>query len=792
MANINSLNVSGNSTLGSYVGINGDPDNINNLAVTGSANISGKLKADSITLNSSNSSEYTNDSVVPKSYVDSISSGIVLKEACQCATTSENFSSYNETNQFTKISTALQIDTYTVVNNDRVLVKNQSIPVQNGIYIYNSTAGTLTRSDDLAYGSSAKGVGTFVQNGTANGKTSFLQTEISESTNAVITGTDNLKFTEQSTIDFSLDSTLQLTNGNTLSVNKNLSLTSLSTSNSTTVGGNLTVTGTTTLGPANYNGTILTVNGNTNIGGKISAFSTSTTDYQGGFYNGSTGEGVLLSANGTITEIKLNNNGIAHYSIQNDNGIFKIINSGSSVEPYKGYQNNPLTIDNYGLAVFNYGLTVNGSITTLNKGLTVDGGDLTFTKNLYMNNANIMYAKNTSGTYESFYIPRWSNNATYLNFGTGGFYIRNSIINTSTNDYDNVIYIEKGKMTLGKDTTTNLTVNGNMYIKPTEPTSEDTSFKIELSSSNCLIYKKINSNSNDTVIQNNGGGALQLISDIGNGVYISGNNSYVGINNTTPQYTLDVTGNANITNGLTVSSGNTYISSGNLGVGSNTTDKDGNTYKLYVNGKTYLNGNFTVLGNSFMNSLLTVTTNLIVGSSNSSSSYALDVFGNTSLGGTLNITGATTLTGALNANGGIKCDTDKFTVADSTGNTSIAGTLAVTQATTISSTCKATSFEATSDYRIKENILNLKNKSNFTVDNLRPITYTNKLSGNQDIGLIAHELQEHYPFLVSGEKDGTENQSVNYIGLIGILIKEIQELKEKVKTLESNQLFITK
>jgi hypothetical protein len=608
-------------------------------------------------------------------------------------------------------------------------------------------------------------VGTFVQNGTANGKTSFLQTEISESTNAVITGTDNLKFTEQSTIDFTLDSTLQLTNGNTLSVNKNLSLTSLSTINSTTVGGNLTVTGTTTLGPANYNGTILTVNGNTNIGGKISAFSTSTTDYQGGFYNGSTGEGVLLSANGTITEIKLNNNGIAHYSIQNDNGIFKIINSGSSVEPYKGYQNNPLTIDNYGLAVFNYGLTV----------------------------------------------------------------------------------------------------NGNMYIKPSNPT-DITSFKIELSESNCLIYKKINSNSNDTVIQNNGGGALQLISDIGNGVYISGNNSYVGINNTNPQYTLDVTGNANITNGLTVSSGNTYISSGNLGVGSNTTDKDGNTYKLYVNGKTYLNGNFTVLGNSFMNSLLTVTTNLIVGSSNSSSSYALDVFGNTSLGGTLNITGATTLTGALNANGGIKCDTDKFTVADSTGNTtiagtldvtgattltgalnanggikcdsdkfivadstgnttiagtldvtgalnanggikcdsdkfivadstgntSIAGTLTVTGATTISSTCKATSFEATSDYRIKENILNLKNKSNFTVDNLRPITYTNKLSGNQDIGLIAHELQEHYPFLVSGEKDGTENQSVNYIGLIGILIKEIQELKEKVKTLESTQPFITK
>ena len=60
-----------------------------------------------------------------------------------------------------------------------------------------------------------------------------------------------------------------------------------------------------------------------------------------------------------------------------------------------------------------------------------------------------------------------------------------------------------------------------------------------------------------------------------------------------------------------------------------------------------------------------------------------------------------------------------------------------------------------------------------------------KKSGKQDIGLIAHELQEHYPFLVSGKKDGKEMQSVNYTGLIGVLIKEIQELKITVKELKS-------
>ena len=53
-----------------------------------------------------------------------------------------------------------------------------------------------------------------------------------------------------------------------------------------------------------------------------------------------------------------------------------------------------------------------------------------------------------------------------------------------------------------------------------------------------------------------------------------------------------------------------------------------------------------------------------------------------------------------------------------------------------------------------------------------------------DIGLIAHELQELFPFLVNGEKDGSTHQSVNYTGLIGLLIKEIQNLNARVSKLE--------
>lgn len=100
----------------------------------------------------------------------------------------------------------------------------------------------------------------------------------------------------------------------------------------------------------------------------------------------------------------------------------------------------------------------------------------------------------------------------------------------------------------------------------------------------------------------------------------------------------------------------------------------------------------------------------------------------------------------------------------------------------VSGNVSATAFNTTSDYRIKENAVTLD--ETFSVDNLRAVTYTNLNSRKQDIGLIAHELQEVYPFLVTGEKDGAELQTVNYTGIIGVLVKEIQDLKHDVAQLK--------
>ena len=91
----------------------------------------------------------------------------------------------------------------------------------------------------------------------------------------------------------------------------------------------------------------------------------------------------------------------------------------------------------------------------------------------------------------------------------------------------------------------------------------------------------------------------------------------------------------------------------------------------------------------------------------------------------------------------------------------------------------ATNFSSSSDYRIKSNVISLSDCS-FEIGALNPVTFHNKITNRDDIGFIAHELQSHFPFLVTGEKDGDEIQTVNYTGIIGLLVHELQQLKKNV------------
>ena len=162
------------------------------------------------------STTYTNESVVPKSYIDLFSSGITLTEACVCATT---------TNIDLVIGGILTIDGYLTSAGDRVLVKSQgnmvddnynTADIDNGIYVV-SDPGSWTRSLDYAIATNVAGFLTFVQNGTLNSNTAFA-----ELTDPGVVGTDLLQYSIFYSNPFSLGDGLGIS-ANILNVDAELS-----------------------------------------------------------------------------------------------------------------------------------------------------------------------------------------------------------------------------------------------------------------------------------------------------------------------------------------------------------------------------------------------------------------------------------------------------------------------------------------------------------------------------------------------------------------------------------------
>jgi hypothetical protein len=131
----------------------------------------------------------------------------------------------------------------------------------------------------------------------------------------------------------------------------------------------------------------------------------------------------------------------------------------------------------------------------------------------------------------------------------------------------------------------------------------------------------------------------------------------------------------------------------------------------------------------------------------------------------------------LQAAGSVIVDTSQTLIQPGGGPVGI-GKTAPSYALDISGVFNSTQTLSTSDYRIKENVVPLAVQSKYSVDNLKPLMYTNTLINKEDIGFLAHELQEEYPFLVLGEKDARGNyQSINYAGIIAILVAEVKRLK---------------
>ena len=131
--------------------------------------------------------------------------------------------------------------------------------------------------------------------------------------------------------------------------------------------------------------------------------------------------------------------------------------------------------------------------------------------------------------------------------------------------------------------------------------------------------------------------------------------------------------------------------------------------------------------------------------------------------------------------GGTSINTGDTLVARDISGDFTAGGINVTNLTA-SQTITAQDFNSTSDNRVKENIKTIENSLD-TLTQLRGVSFDWKETGRGSYGVIAQELQEILPELV---KDG-EVKSVNYNGIIGVLIEAIKELKKEVEELKNTK-----
>ena len=146
--------------------------NIANSSLTNSAVTVGttaiSLGATSLTLGGLTSVAVTQDPVsalqlATKQYVDAVAQGLDPKASCVAATT------MNIT-----LSGAQTIDGIALVAGDRCLVKNQTAPADNGIYVVAS--GSWTRALDMDVWAEVPGAFTFIEQGTTQADTGWVCT----------------------------------------------------------------------------------------------------------------------------------------------------------------------------------------------------------------------------------------------------------------------------------------------------------------------------------------------------------------------------------------------------------------------------------------------------------------------------------------------------------------------------------------------------------------------------------------------------------------------------------------
>jgi hypothetical protein len=116
---------------------------------------------------------------------------------------------------------------------------------------------------------------------------------------------------------------------------------------------------------------------------------------------------------------------------------------------------------------------------------------------------------------------------------------------------------------------------------------------------------------------------------------------------------------------------------------------------------------------------------------------------------------------------------------DSNNNIGIGTTVANTKLQ-VAGNVTAIDYNSTSDIRMKKNVKQIENALQ-VANLLRGVSFEWKENSSPSMGIIAQELEEILPELVSGDS----TKVVNYNGIIAVLIEAIKELKSEIDILKN-------
>jgi hypothetical protein len=512
----------------------------------------------------------------------------------------------------------------------------------------------------------------------------------------------------------------------------------------------------------------LTVSGNLNVSGNVSIGGTTTLVYaqQLQISDRDITLGVTTAPNGDdiSTDITANHGGVSIAStvgtpiigiptdaVNNSPSTYKQI-MWIRQNHYSGFGTDAWLF-NYGVSIGNTATVQNGSRLTVGAGFTVYDNyiDVQDIRNRNINTVGVGTITNALGTNLNFTgIGTITNargtNANYSGIATAATYFVGA---TKVFDTVNSLVSLTGIQTV--DATTKATFE---YLLAFAPNNYD---DIQVTGLSTFV--------NGPVLVGTSSSISNITLSVGSttasrNAYISGN---LGIGVTVPLVPLHVDGNALVTGVGTITTLNSTVATlTNLG-GTNLNFTGVST----LTNATGTNINFTGIGTiATLNSTVLTATN----ASGTNLNYT-GVSTITNLGGTnINYSGIGTV-GTLYVTTSIGINsTAPSSSLDIIGNAKIVGIIT------------ATDFNSSSDEVLKDNITQISDPIQKVLQ-INGVTFNWKADGKPSMGVIAQEIEKVMPELVSD----TEPKSVNYNGLIGLLIECIKDQQKQIDDLKTKK-----